>query len=297
MRRSPPNARGAALLLVLLWGCPPRTAPEPGAAAAVKATPAPSALPEGESDEPAPSETIGGPDMITIAAGPFTRGAVGGKPDEQPVRVVQLPEFSIDRTEVDVGSYAACVRAGACTAAGTGPGCNGAREGRDRHPINCVTWAQAAAFCKFAGKRLPTEAEWEKAARGGDNRLYTWGDAWPPPRDGGNFSDRSAQKLRPYWLAIEGYEDGAANTALVDARATATPQGGLHFLGNVAEWVNDWYDAKAYEGGPEGPKRGKARVVRGGSFGHALPEDLRATRRMFYDPARSSLHFGVRCAK
>jgi formylglycine-generating enzyme len=287
----------APLCGALLCGCPPRTTPGPGELTPAPLPPVTAALPEGESDPSAPADTVGGPDMIVIPAGAFVRGAVGGRPDEQPVRQVVLEQFSIDRTEVDVGSYAACVRAGACSAAGAGPGCNGGKPERDRHPINCITWAQAAAFCKFAGKRLPTEAEWEKAARGGDSRLYTWGDAWPPPSDAGNFSDRTVQRVRPYWRTIEGYDDGFANTAVVDARAIATPQGGLHFLGNVAEWVADWYDPKAHEGGPEGPKKGKARVVRGGSFGHATPEDLRATRRMFYDPARASLHFGVRCAK
>lgn len=285
-------------VLVALAGaaCTPRTGPDPGTPAAPAATVAPNALPEGEVDS-GPPETITGPDMITIPAGPFTRGALGGRADEQPVRVLELPEFSIDRTEVDVGSYTACVRAGACPAAGAGPGCNAAKPDRDRFPINCISWAQATAFCKFAGKRLPTEAEWEKAARSGTSRLYVWGDAWPPPRDAGNFSDRSAQRARPYWQAIDGYDDGAANTVVVDARVVATVQGGLHFGGNVAEWVADWYEAKAYEGGVEGPKRGKTRVLRGGSFGHASGEDLRVTRRLFYDPARSSLHFGVRCAK
>ena len=295
-----------ACSMLVLWACPPPTAAGPQVAPA--AAPAPTVpLPEGETDDPPEdartpaAATVAGPEMITIPAGPFTRGAVGGKPDELPVRTIVLAAFDIDRTEVAVEAYQACVAKGGCTPAGTGPGCNGGRADRGRHPINCITWAQADVYCRAAGKRLPTEAEWEKAARSADTRVYTWGNTWPPPRGGGNFADTSAQRLRPYWLAIERYDDGAANTQPVDARVIATAQGGLHFLGNVAEWVADWYEPKAYESGPEsdppGPKRGRARVVRGGSFGQALAEDLRATRRMYYDPLRASLHFGVRCAK
>jgi len=264
-------------------------------------------LPSGEDEGSAPPVAsnpalIITSEMISFPAGEFPRGAVGGRPDEQPVRIISLAAFSIDRTEVDVGAYALCVAAGACSAAGKGAGCNAARLDRTRHPINCITWAQADAYCKQAGKRLPTEAEWERAARSGEPRPYVWGDTWPPPRGAGNFSDRSSAQARPYWSPVEGnYDDGFPETAPVDARSIPTLQGGLHFAGNVAEWVADYYDAKAYDSAvdkdPTGPKRGHSRVVRGASFGHAKADDLRATHRSFYDPTETSQHFGVRCAK
>jgi iron(II)-dependent oxidoreductase len=99
--------------------------------------------------------------------------------DEEPQHTVTLGRFAIDRFEVTVSAYDACVGDGACVAAATGNECNAGDPGYEEHPINCVDWDQATAYCEWAGKQLPTEAQWEKAARGLDSRPFPWGDEIP----------------------------------------------------------------------------------------------------------------------
>jgi formylglycine-generating enzyme required for sulfatase activity len=234
--------------------------------------------------------------MIAIPAGAFRMGNAKERRGDGPQHEVELGAFSIDRAEVTVAAYAICVAAGACTPAATGRFCNAGQKGREDHPINCVTWKQAEAYCSFVKKRLPTEAEWERAARGTDGRRFAWGDAWPPPKGAGNFSDRAAREAEPEWHVVPDFDDGHAQTAPV------APKDGLtDFAGNVQEWVADWYDARTYprrkRSDPKGPAAGKARVVRGGSFGHARPEDLEVTNRGFYFEDYESAHIGFRCAK
>lgn len=296
--------RTASHLLLCLASCvppagvgraPPRSAP-PGVERA---------LPEGEVQAPEPEVTPQGgwPEMIEIPAGKILRGSAEGPADERPAKEISLRAFAIDRTEVDVEAYDACVAQKGCTKARTGDRCTAGVAGREHHPINCVTWMQAEAYCKFAGKRLPTEAEWERAARGAGARRFVWGEAWPPPAFSGNFADLHAAAASPYWVTIPDYSDGFAATAPIDTFTvhTATPEGVWHMAGNVAEWIADWYDpsyyAKAPAADPTGPSRGRARVVRGGSFGTARAADLTTTRRQFYAPAETSMHIGFRCAR
>lgn len=213
---------------------------------------------------------------VAIPAGDYQLG------DEK----VALTAYVIDRREVTTAAYAACVAAGACTPAREGPRCTTGVLGREQHPQNCVSFEQAEKFCSYARKRLPSEAEWERAARGTDGRAFAWGDVWPPPEGAANLADANAKSKAPHWATIEGYVDGFAETAPVGALvAYPAPSGMTGAAGNVMEWTSDWYD-----------RRKRARVVRGSSFGHARREQIEVTSRSFYDPTLQSVHIGIRCA-
>ena len=240
------------------------------------------------------------PEMVRVDGGPFWRGDDRHERDG-PVQLVKLATFEIDRTEVSAAAYDACAARRACKSAGTGRFCTSSVIGKEDHPINCITWVQAQAYCAYAGKRLPTEAEWEKAARGAERRPHVWGSDWPPPEGAGNFADDAARDAFPYWTVIRGYFDGYVGTAPVDTFVDhPSPWNALQMAGNVAEWTADWYKpryAESSDRDPRGPRRGVARVVRGASFGSAHLRHLRVTRREFYLPNVASRHFGVRCAR
>ncbi|MBM4395551.1 MAG: SUMF1/EgtB/PvdO family nonheme iron enzyme [Deltaproteobacteria bacterium] len=254
-----------------------------------------------------------------VPAGPFRMGCDAASdaacgPDEGPQHEVILAAFEIGRLEVGVEEYAACQ---ACGPAGTGPFCNAGEAGRGGHPVNCVTWDQAAAYCEWIGRRLCTEAEWEKAARGGCElhdgcaatpRLHPWGDA--PPADAaatagapvGNLLDAAAVTAYPGWApGIPGYDDGYAGTAPAGSFAAgASPYGALDMAGNVIEWVSDFYAADAYARcaapciDPQGPAGGATRAGRGGSF-KSPAADLRCSARGEGDPWHGDGETGFRC--
>jgi len=188
--------------------------------------------------------------MVSIPGGEFWMGSPDGvgDADEHPRHRVQLSPYCIDRTEVTVAAYRACVDAGACAAAttdnvyGSNPQeedarrrrgvlnefCNWNRGNATRHPINCVTWAHADSFCRFRGGRLPTEAEWEFAARGTDERRYPWGEAVPDARRlnaCGAECARYAREHRIDYDQLHAGEDGWAGTAPVGS----FPQGASPF--------------------------------------------------------------------
>ena len=218
--------------------------------------------------------------------------------DEMPGRKVKLGAFEIDRTEVTVREYRACVDAGECNDKHvTEEGiegvtlqpiekCNYGRDGREDHPINCVSHDQASAYCKWAGGSLPTEAQWQKAAAGGDS--------WPYPTGESTLTCEHAV------MSQQGDGCGRGTTWPVGSKPKGkSPYGALDMAGNVAEWVIDWYDARYYREAPEsdpaGPAQGAMRSVRGGNWRDAAPRMLRTSARDKRPPATHSIQVGFRC--
>lgn len=240
--------------------------------------------------------------LIKIPAGCFRLGSSRGFADERPAHRVCLDRYAIDQTEVTVAAYSRCVAAGRCRPpvafAATHPvrrQCNWQRPGRARHPVNCVGWAAARAYCAWRGGRLPTEAEWERAARlasrGSRSRaLFPWGRA-PATCKRTRIARRRGHAVSPGC--------GQGGTAEVGRYpADRTPQGVVDLVGNVSEWVGDRFSRTYYKSSPgrnpNGPRRGRAHGVRGCSFA-CVPGSLllRVTARQYgmtWDPT-----IGFRC--
>jgi formylglycine-generating enzyme required for sulfatase activity len=231
-------------------------------------------------------------EMVYVPAGEFTMGSDEGGSDEQPVHTVYQDAFWIDKYEVTNAQYRACVEAGACDE--PSDIAYYAANYYAQHPVVYVRWPQAEAYCQWAGKRLPTEAEWEKAARGTDGRTYPWGNTF----DGSklNFCDKNCS----FFWNDASVDDGYAFTAPVGSYpAGVSPYGALDMAGNVWEWVADWYDPGYYSQSsgrnPHGPGSGVERVLRGGSWSSTAPYVRGATRHWAY-----SVHpdfVGFRCAR
>lgn len=185
-------------------------------------------------------------------------------PTELPAHAVTAAAFRIDRTEVSQAAYARCVDAGACTATSEPPS-------RPKAPVTHVTWLEAGAYCRWRGQRLPSEAEWELAARGTDGRIYPWGDAAP-------------DCTRAH-LATCGAEPADVGGRL----AGASPFGALDIAGNVDEWVADEY--RAYGGGAESSGE---KVARGGAYD---AWHTRSTARSAVKPDFRDRLLGFRCAR
>lgn len=227
-------------------------------------------------------------DMVMIPGGTFRMGSArGDDQSERPVTRVTLRSFWMDRTEVTVLSYAACVEAGRCERVlNLGDSCNWRMRDRDSHPMNCVSWNEARRYCSWIGKRLPTEAEWEYAARGRDGREYPWGNEAP-----------NDTLLR--WSGGCGRTLCVDRTSPVGSHPSGRSAFGLDDMsGNVYEWVNDWDGA--YPGGrvtnPLGVRGTEERVYRGGSWGDVANQSVRAASRGASSPGSSSAGSGFRCA-
>lgn len=168
---------------------------------------------------------------------------------------------------------------------------------RGEHPVVSVSWDDADAFCRWAGKRLPTEAEWEYATRAGTTTRYWWGNGSPGSRQVENVADETAKNLVK--SIMTGYNDGSVRTASVGSYE-ANPWGLHDMSGNVGEWTADWFDATYYKTSPErypkGPSSGQYRVVRGGSW-NDVPVGVRSADRGRFTPTFRYDGFGFRCAQ
>ena len=240
--------------------------------------------------------------MVMIPGGSFFRGCSDGyngvvddkcASSERPAGMVAVRGFFIDINEVTVKRYTACVDAGACDAPFTGGECNFGESKRGSYPINCVTWDEACRFCAWEGKRLPTEAEWEKAARGTDGRKYPWGSDAPDAADvyRANYGEGLTKLL---WMRDQWEYD--APTGFFSK--WASPYRCNDMAGNVAEWVEDWW-VDSYEGlsadNPTGPAKGNQHVVRGGSF-REYRQRIRTSARGYHYIDFMDGNVGFRCA-
>ncbi|HOU55054.1 MAG TPA: formylglycine-generating enzyme family protein [Myxococcota bacterium] len=200
-----------------------------------------------------------GIDWVRVEGGTFLMGSDRGDSDERPRHRVTIRTFEMARTEVTVEQYRRCVEAGACTEPVTGDACNWGQAGRDRHPVNCVDWDQAQAFARWAGGRLPSEAEWEYAARsGGQEREYPWGN------------ETATCERAVMWDGSGVGCDVRKGTWPVCSRPGGnTEQGLCDMAGNVWEWVQDWYQ-DSYQGAPTDGRAwedlSRTPVDRGGSW-------------------------------
>lgn len=211
-----------------------------------------------------------------------------------------LDAFYLDRTEVTVAAYKRCVSAGDCSAPGFTSG--DPKFDRDTFPVTHVSHDDAARFCAFRKARLPTEAEWERAARGSASRRFPWGNL-----PNGKLANHGALDIGSLFLpsgepilGIADPSDGFAGLAPVGSFPNgATPEGLLDLAGNVSEWVADiWGDqyANAAVGNPKGPPSGTLRVLRGGSYRHAMAM-IRGASRDRRPPSAREPYIGFRCAR
>ncbi|MFA5625602.1 MAG: SUMF1/EgtB/PvdO family nonheme iron enzyme [Bradymonadales bacterium] len=248
------------------------------------------------------------PDRVRIPASGTTTTFVMGRPDsdtwgyseEQPSHNVTLDAYMMDRYLVTAASYKLCVDAGDCTVADTSEDCTYGVAGKEKHPINCVDWMQAKAYCEWAGGRLPTEAEWERAAKGTTHRRYPWGDecpkGWDDVCEGAEWTESTAKaNCHEYFC-----NDGFKTTSPVDQfPAGRSPDGVYDMAGNIFEWTSDWayrtYTSTAVTN-PTGPASGQYRVIRGGfwpDFGDSMRAAYRAT---YFPPDYYHSYIGLRCA-
>jgi formylglycine-generating enzyme required for sulfatase activity len=260
----------------------PRPTPPP-----VAATPTPVFVAPAPAPAPAPASGSGESGaMARIPAGTYQMGSPArvGNANEYPQHAVSVRAFEMDVTEVTAGAYARCVSAGACTAANTGQYCSYGKSEKSNHPINCVDWNQAVAYCAWAGKRLPTEEEWEYAARGSDGRTYPWGNEAP-----------SGQLC---WNG-EGNRAGSGNRSSTcrvgDFPSGKSPFGLQDMAGNVWEWTSSGTSDDYNKRRATGP--GSARVIRGGSWFSFYPSDVRGALRFGFAPSSSDRDLGFRCAR
>jgi formylglycine-generating enzyme required for sulfatase activity len=221
--------------------------------------------------------------MVLVPAGKFTRGSNLGD-DEKPIKQIYLNAFYMDKFEVTVGQYARYLEA---TDMEEPPDWSTMNQPQHlRRPVVNVSWEDAVNYCKWAGKRLPTEAEWEKAARGTDGRIYPWGNE-APTRLHANYGRKD-------------WDDHQALAPVGSFEAGKSPYGIYDMAGNAWEWVFDWYEHDFYKKGPEknpiGPARGDGKVLRGGSWLY-VSEFLRSAHRFDAQPTNRLFGYGFRCAR
>ncbi|HID62288.1 MAG TPA: formylglycine-generating enzyme family protein, partial [Anaerolineae bacterium] len=221
-------------------------------------------------------------EMVTIPAGEFIMGSDEGEDNEKPAHTVSLEAFEIDKFEVTNEQFARFVEETGYQTDAEKAGETGTwrtyAEGKDNHPVVKVTWNDAVAYCEWAGKRLPTEAEWEKAARGEDGRVYPWGNEWDPAK-------------------ANTKEGGLRGTAAVGSfGAGASPYGVEDMAGNVWEWTADWYQAYPDSDFYSEYFGEKFRVLRGGGWFNDQ-KTVRSAYRSSSSPDLRNDDVGFRCAR
>lgn len=227
-----------------------------------------------------PTPTVFPVEMVMVPEGEFTMGSNNGEPDEQPVHQVYLSSYYIDKYEVTNALYKMCIDAGVCALPG-----NSDWRYNDiqymQHPIVYVDWYKAKEYCEWRGARLPTEAEWEKAARGTDERTYPWGE-------------KIDETFANYDFIVSG------TTVVGNYLKGVSPYGLYDMSGNVWELVSDRYDSSYYANSPTtnplGSEIGDYRVIRGGSWDDP-DSSLRAANRDGSGPLNSNYIIGFRCAR
>lgn len=293
---------GVAVLFALVVRGSPQAQPTPSAAPILTVV-----SPTQEAALPNPGDTrispIDGMVEVYIPPGEYMMGSTaldpGVRDDQMPQHPVSLAGFWLDRTEISNNMYSRCVEAGVCISPARLSSAlrKNYYQNPDyaAYPVVWVTWYDATTYCKWVGRRLPNEAEWEMAARGHDSLTYPWGDKLPTGAHA-NFCDANCQMAGADKSVDDGYADTAPNGAY--------PQGAssfkiLELAGNVWEWVADWYGADYYayseKQNPIGPASGDWRVLRGGSFENNAYE-IRAANRYQSAPDVASVTFGFRCA-
>jgi formylglycine-generating enzyme required for sulfatase activity len=255
--------------------------------------------------------------MALVPGGRFFMGSDDDLPAERPAHNVALRAYCMDKLEVTTAAYRACSDRGDCKRAGRtnkwpdmtakdartyDPQCNDI-ESRATHPINCVDWNMADRFCRAEGKRLPTEAEWEFAARGSDGRKYPWGDAAPSVKHLNACGAECAAWGKKHGASLDALfteSDGWATTAPVGSFPRGASRWGIEdMVGNVWEWVADYYAPyrDTDEEDPTGPASGATRAMRGGAWNGAYVDWVRPSFR-FHSAADTRSHgVGFRCAK
>ena len=235
--------------------------------------------------------SVDGMMMVYVPAGDFLMGSPDGvgSDDEHPQHTVYLDAYWIDRTEVTNDMYEKCVAAGSCTppldiSSYTRSSYYGNTD-YDNYPVVYVDWNQAQTYCRWAGRELPSEAQWEKAARGTDGRIYPWGNQ--EPTNLANFNQN-----------VLGSPEGGT-VEVISFLAGASPYGALNMAGNVSEWLKDWYSESYYSqcptNNPTGPVSGDYRSLRGGSYA-GWGSMVNSTFREREDPSFGLDYLGIRCS-
>ena len=223
-------------------------------------------------------------EQVYVPAGDFIMGSDGGYTYELPIRNVYLDAYWIDKFEVSNRQYQKCVEGGACTNPHDGESVTWnsfyGNSSYDNYPVFFIDWYQAKDYCEWAGGDLPTEAQWEKAARGEDGRKYPWGDQAP---------DNSRAHYGRNW-GIGPIEVGLKPDG-------ASPYGAMDMAGNVQEWVIDWYELYDETDiiNPQGPDSGNSRILRGGSWGYYTLSSIRSAYRNLNNPDDWDNDVGFRC--